>query len=650
MLRVCPFILLTAAGPLVAQEVARVIPDYARVDPDTIYSLTVDPGDYPEEDWIFLLDDGVLEYEADGSGRTTYHQIVQILTRDGAEQWGEQSYSYVSERERLIVNWVRVVTPDGTLVSDGPSHEQESVAPVSLSYPVYEDRMVHRMTIGGLEPGTLLDISVTTEILEPRMPGNFSSGWRVNPSVPTIRSRLILDVPQSVKPHIREDNLDFPRRDLERDGRHVHIWATSDVEPPEPEVFTSWPDNGSMSINIAGPIEWADVASWYAGLASDRYELTPPIEGKVADVVLGARTLDDSLRAVYDWINEEFRYVSLSLGMGGYQPRPPAAVFETKMGDCKDKATLFVAVARRMGVSGAVVLLDQFANADSTQPSLAQFNHAIAAIERPGGRLYLDLTAELVPYGSLPPGSQGGFALLIHPDGRGETLTLPLDPPEANTSEYRLVAQLNTEGEIAGDYQQTHKGADSYALRGAMREYQQMSAKEKEQALRRMASSLFPGATGDSLEVFDSADGTIPAGVSFDVQATDATSRLGDSYVFELPMPNFASPSLIAELQRESRRHPIDIDQVVGPVSRSWVLELSLPDGWTADLPSDVEAESRFGDYQASYTQVGRTLKVVRKLSGRRGTAPRESIDELIEWLETISEDDVDYILLSPGG
>ncbi|MGD8869185.1 MAG: transglutaminase domain-containing protein, partial [Gemmatimonadales bacterium] len=381
-----------------------------------------------------------------------------------------------------------------------------------------------------------------------------------------------------------------------------------------------------------------------------RYELTPPIEEKVADVVLGARTLDDSLKVVYDWINEDFRYVSLSLGIGGYQPRPPAEVFETKMGDCKDKATLFVAVARRMGVSADVVLLDQYANADSMLPSLAQFNHAIAAIERLGGRLFLDLTAELAPYGSLPPSSQGGFALLIHADGRGETLTLPLDPPEANRSEYRLVAQLNSEGEIAGEYHQTHEGADGYALRGAMREYQQMSAREKEQALRRMASSLFPGAAAENLQVFDSADGTIPAGVSFDVRAADATSRLGNSYVFELPMPNFASPSLIAELQREPRRYPIDIDQVIGPVSRTWVLELSLPDGWTADLPPDVQAESRFGDYRASYTLEGRTLRVVRRLSGRRGTAPRESIDELIEWLERLSEDDVDYILLSPGG
>jgi transglutaminase-like putative cysteine protease len=49
--------------------------------------------------------------------------------------------------------------------------------------------------------------------------------------------------------------------------------------------------------------------------------------------------------------------VSLSLGIGGYQPRTPASVLETQYGDCKDKATLFVALARRMGVNAFPVLL-----------------------------------------------------------------------------------------------------------------------------------------------------------------------------------------------------------------------------------------------------------------------------------------------------
>src|SRR5436309_16112666 len=84
-------------------------------------------------------------------------------------------------------------------------------------------------------------------------------------------------------------------------------------------------------------------------------------------------------------------YVSLSLGLGGYLPRLPAQVVESRYGDCKDKATLFIAMARAMGVHAFPVLLSSNGNADSTVPTVQQFDHMIAAIDRPAsGRLYLE--------------------------------------------------------------------------------------------------------------------------------------------------------------------------------------------------------------------------------------------------------------------
>ena len=82
--------------------------------------------------------------------------IVQILTREGAERWGEQTFGYTGGDERLTINWIKVVRPDGTVISDKPTHEQESLAPVALEAPVYSDAKVRRVSIGGVAPGTLL--------------------------------------------------------------------------------------------------------------------------------------------------------------------------------------------------------------------------------------------------------------------------------------------------------------------------------------------------------------------------------------------------------------------------------------------------------------------------------------------------------------
>src|SRR3954454_23660402 len=105
-----------------------------------------------------------------------------------------------------------------------------------------------------------------------------------------------------------------------------------------------------MSILLGGDTTWQQIAHWYHGLEEGRYALTPEVEAKVAEVVKDARTLDDSLRAVHRWVAQDFRYVSLSQRLGVPERRLPAALLQTQYWDCKDKATLFIAVARRMGV------------------------------------------------------------------------------------------------------------------------------------------------------------------------------------------------------------------------------------------------------------------------------------------------------------
>jgi transglutaminase-like putative cysteine protease len=303
---------------------------------------------------------------------------------------------------------------------------------------VYSDQKVRRVTLSGVAPGTLVDWSYTVERLKPLVPNDFYSGWRVTTGLLTRRSRLILDVPASLTPRIQEMNVHFKRLETVSHGRHVYTWATSDVQKIQGEPFAAVPNSLSVRIEVAAPIAWADLARWYAELSRGRYALSPELETQLAAHLKDAHTLDDSLRAVHRWVSQDFRYVSLSLGIGGYLPRLPAQVLETRYGDCKDKATLFIALARRMGLTAFPVLLSSGGGADSTLPTVQQFNHMIAAVERGeqrGGRLYLDLTSDLTPYGELPPGEEGSFALVVHDDGTFDAVSLPERPRSNNRAE-----------------------------------------------------------------------------------------------------------------------------------------------------------------------------------------------------------------------
>ena len=651
MRRFLPFLLLLGPIPALAQA-PRITPaGDPSVRNDTLYRLAVNPADYADDDYVYLLDDGVIRFEADGRSSRTYRQIVQVLTQDGAETWGEHSFSYSSGSERLTVNWIRVVKPSGEVVSAQPAHEQESLAPVALEAPVYSDEKVRRVTLSGVAPGTLVDWSYTIERIKPLVPGDYYTGWRVTTGRLTRRSRLIIDVPASVTPRIKEANVRFPRRTVEAKGRRVYTWATADVQKIESELFAASPNTLSVHIDVSAPITWSQVASWYADLSRDRYHLSPELEAKVGELVRGARTLDDSLRAVHRWVAQDFRYVSLSLGIGGYLPRLPAQVLEARYGDCKDKATLFIALARRLGLAAYPVLLSSSGDADSTLPTVQQFDHMIAAVDRPGsGRLYLDLTSDFTPYGELPFPEQGAFALVVHDDGRGEEVVLPEAPGSANRAETHFVGELNADGLFTGRYSETRLGAMQYRLRAAYA--RALTQDQLGRVTQAMADALYPGASGDSLRVFDGRDLTATPSVSITIRNAPAVSSSGNARILTLPasMPSFVSLGIATQLeQRKPRRFPIDVGDVIGPIETLAELRVTLPDGWHAHLPASLNETSPFGSYTAEYLQVGRELRITRHMTGRKGIEPPDRVDVLIAWLRAISRDDAKFIMLEPG-
>ena len=159
------------------------------------------------------------------------------------------------------------------------------------------------------------------------------------------------------------------------------------------------------------------------------------------------------------------------------------------------------------------------------------------------------------------------------------------------------------------------------------------------------------GALGDSVRIFDGRDLEAEPRVRVWVTAPRAARRNGSSgLVLPVPFGAFGNPGLLARLRREEgrRRYPISVESVVGPTTRIQRYEITIPEGWMAELPVSLRAESRYGVYESSYVQEGRVVRLERILSGREGTAPKEALGELIEWLDALADDDVGFLILKP--
>ncbi len=526
---------LLLAAPAWAQAPAITPAGDPSVQNDTIYRLAVNPSEYPDEPVILLLDDGVVRREADGTGVTSYRQVTQILSPEVVKDYAEHEFSYSPGHQRLTVNWIRVVRPDGTVVSDAPTRVQDSDIPATLADPVYSDTKVRRFSLSGVAPGTIVDWSYTVEERKPFLPGDFSASWSVHTGRVTRRSRYLVDLPAAMQPHLIERNLTFHREERVAKGRRTYVWATQDVPRVRPEDFMADSNGVYMSIGLSGPVEWDSIGRWYAGLARDRYELNDKLRAKLPSVLAGARTADDTLRTIQRWVAQDIRYVSIALGLGGYQPRSPAEVFATGYGDCKDKATLFVAVVKALGFQAYPVLLNSGGRVDPALPSIAQFDHAIAAVERPAGRVYVDLTADLVPYGELPPSDQGQFALVVRPDGGSEAVVLPEASPSANLNETHIVGILSTDGYVTASYEERGLGSRQYSLRSLF--LGPIDSTHRAEFARTIATKIYPGADADSLQIFDGRDLNADPRVTLRIVHGLAARPTGNGRTFILTLP-----------------------------------------------------------------------------------------------------------------
>ena len=648
MLRFCALALLLAAPALVHAQARRIVTaDDPSVNADSIYRLASSATPLPEQDAAFLLDDGVVRLEADGRGSRTYRQIVKILKPSAVERYQEQSFSWSPGHERLEIGWIRVVRPDGSVISAKPAHVQEADVPASTDDPVYTDRRVRRVSLSGVAPGTIVDYSVTTWELKPMPPRDFFASWSVSTGLPVARSRYVINLPASLTPRIHERNLDFKRKEQVVGSRRIYTWATANVARVKGEPLAADSNDVFMGITVSSPIEWVDLARWYADLSRSRLTLTPFAAARVDSVVRNARSRLDSIRAVHRWIAQDIRYVAIALGTGGYQPRTPEQVIRTGFGDCKDKATLFVAALGRLGIEAHPVLLNSTGGVRRDMPSVHQLDHEIAAVRERSGWQFVDLTASMTPYGELPPDEQGEFGLIVRPDGSGEVVTLTDSPASANTMTARFVGTMDTTGVVDGVYEERSAGAAQYGLRSLF--YDQPDSAQRAQFANGLAGKLFEGAEGDSLVGFEGRDLQAAPSLRMRVKRGRIATVNGSTMILHMPLPSMSSMTVAArELENgETRRFPIDPEKFWGKRVSETEMLLTIPQGWRAALPKSVRAESTFGIYRAEYTQQGNVIRLARHIEGTTGIQPPQALADLATWLRAVGVDDAKMIVLT---
>ncbi len=634
-------------APMTAQA-PRGIPS------DSIVKLAADPARTGSMSTLMLLDALDASIEADGTGRRTYRVAMQVLQASAVAASGERRFSWQPSRQDLVLDWARVLRPDGTVISDKPSTDQTGDVTAQMQNPMYVDSRTRRISLAGVAVNTIIDVQYTITDRAPWRAGDFMIPWSLSPPAPVHTSQLRVSVPESFSPRILEQNLTFKRAERVENGRRVMEWRVAQPRIVRPEPFAADSDGVRMSVAVSAPDEWSDVTRWYDELSRPGYALDATAAARADSVVRGSQSRADTLRALHRWIAQDIRYVSVSLGLGGYQPRTPTEVLRTGYGDCKDKTTLFVAAARRWGIDARPVLL-HLNGVRSEQPvSITRFNHVIAAVAEAGGEYtFTDLTASTIPYGALPASYRGSFGVVVRADGDAETVRFPVRDADSTGTFIRLRGELSADGRMRLQVDDAPRGDNAWMLRTAFAS--PLDSARRATGLRVMSTAYLPEATADSLVVFNGLDFAQTVRVSAVLHNGRGARQAGPVWLLHLPTPYrqvaAAMSNSARELEARPRRLlPIDASRVIGARTMDVEYRVTLPEGWTAQLPAPINATSFFARYESSYRMEGRDLVMRRVLKGQgSGVHPPERIAEVVAWMRAVAVDDHEFITLTPA-
>lgn len=602
---------------------------------DTIYRLALTAERARGRDQVYLLDDGVVRIEADGRGARTYRQVVQVFSSELADNWATtgHQFGYAPSRERIRLNWARVVRPSGEVI-DSVRYRPRDPAPDERS----RDIATFAFFLNGVEPGALVDWSYTHELLEPLVPGDYATTWYITTSAPVRRSRFILDVPAALGPRLVERNLPAPHREEIVNGRRVFTWTSQDVTTHRPELFATYPEDGSAVVVAAsGTVAWSDVARRFAPLFAAE-PMGSALDSALRRAVAGSRTAADSLRALHRWIVRDIETVWRSWGSGSLIPRSPSEVVGADSGTAADKVRVFVTLAARLGVRAYPVLVRREGHVERALPSAEQLDHVLVAVERPGGAFAFADMAALLPLGTLPIERQGGFALLVRPDGRGDQLTLPAAAPAADALTYQLVAEVDASGWLTGQMTHRRGGGFGDGLRDLIGD--SITAADQPYRARLIAAEMHRELHGREVVTAKRSSLDRDPAIVLRVEWPGAVRRQDQHDVLALPLFAYGEDELLDELAGAApRRTPIDAAAILGsPATITHELRITLPPGWQVRLPTNISASSVLGTYEASYAQEGRTLRITRRMTAGSGRHPPERLPDLVAWLRRIKE------------
>jgi transglutaminase-like putative cysteine protease/thioredoxin-like negative regulator of GroEL len=543
-----------------------------------------------------LADVRVQELLPSGLDRVHIQQLYFVGTDAAIDAHRVSSIRYSPSTQDLRVIHARAWKPTGAVL-DAQELGDRELADNLVS--MYYDMRLHQLRFAGLEQGDVVELeySLTPKRRSAAYNGYFGELVLFAGRGPAELKRYVLIAPAAQKVFVHAEKV-APASVTAKDGSQVFVWEARTVPALPREAHSPGITEISPYVHVSTLGDWKQLGSWYAELVRPQFALDQSLENELARVIKGLRSDREKISAIQEFVLRSTHYVALEFGVYSYKPYPVTQIYARRFGDCKDKASLMIALLRAAGIEAEIALVRTRSLGDvvAEPASIALFNHAIVYV--PKYELWLDGTAEYAGR-ELPLEDQGALTLTVNLNGAAQVRHVPMSRAADNYTRHIIRGELSAQGVIQFSGSTTTRGEDAPGLRHdlAVRE-QQLDM------FRRELAEVFPTVQVNSVAVHGAE--VLSGDVSVDFQG--ALSSPQNKHAVSLSS-SWMPRSYVAALAGASTRTQ---DLVLpSPWTTEEEIHIALPDGTeVTSLPRDQNISSSFGLVQLHYKKSGGEIVV----------------------------------------
>lgn len=382
---------------------------------------------------------------------------------------------------------------------------------------------------------------------------------------------------------------------------------------------------------------WKEFGKFVNDLKSGRDQLPANVKQIVHELTDNISDPREKIDKLYTYMQKNTRYISIQLGIGGWQPFDANYVATKAYGDCKALTNYMYSLLKEAGINSSYTLVKAGHRANDVIADFPsqQFNHVILCVPLSKDTVWLECTNQTMPAGYLGDFTDDRYALLVNDNG-GVLVRTPRYGMKENLQLRRIKATLDEEATLNVKANTTYGGLQQDLYHDLINSLSKDKVKE-------FLHEQLDFATYD-ISHFDYRE--TKAALPVVEESLDITVR---NYANITGKRLFIVPNIMT---RHGRKLAVDSTRKFDLLIRTEYQdidssEITLPAGYTAEsLPRDVLIESKFGTYESKVRLEGNVLTYYRNMRHKSGRYPPADYADLVKFYDAIYKADRNKVVL----